>query len=309
MFSHTLRASGLRSFCLDAAKYVGVFVAGIVTPVCLTATPLITEYGNKIYGPGGGDVSRIAMGADGNCWYSTFTSYVGYVTPEGEVHSIDTGGSGTSGITRGPDGNMWVVDFDVNMLIRITPKGDVMRFGPYASGAYNFFDVTVGPDGNLWTSGFNGSTLRRFTLGAGDTLGVTEFTRAGLATWAVTPGPDGNVWFTEPTLDKVGFVSTGAHGPAGKITEYSTPTGSAPAAIVAGSDGNLWFTNLEPTRSGGFLRRPERSPNSLSPRPILSPTRLAPARMERCGFLKATRRTSAKSSSPGRQSRSANFRW
>jgi streptogramin lyase len=79
---------------------------------------------------------------------------------------------------------------------------------------------------------------------------ATEYSIPNKA-YAITAGPDKNLWVTEPTVAKVGKVTT-----AGAITEYATgatsekPNGGHPDEITAGPDGNLWFTEPEDAEIG-----------------------------------------------------------
>ncbi len=68
-------------------------------------------------------------------------------------------------------------------------------------------------------------------------LAVATAGAAVVAPADIAAGPDGRVWFTEPEVDRIGWVT-----PGGELRELSTGTNSGPRSITAGPDGNMWFT-------------------------------------------------------------------
>jgi sugar lactone lactonase YvrE len=176
----------------------------------ITPTGSITEYPLR---KADSDPGGIAVGPDGNMWFTETTwhsgrrgrvftgSAIGRITPAGRIteYPLPAAGSDPGGITTGPDGNLWFTESEGNGKIgRITPAGRITEYPLPTHPSY--------PEGGSPSS--------------------------------IVAGPDGNVWFTEVIGNKIGRIT-----PAGVITEYHTPTGiSHPAGIVAGPDGNLWFT-------------------------------------------------------------------
>jgi virginiamycin B lyase len=130
-------------------------LAGVVT---LYPTPL-----SNLGGP-----SRLAVGADGNFWYTEIDgSHVGRMTPAGAVTEFPTSAS-TNGITAGPDGNVWFTDANSgtgvpNYLGRVTPAGVVTEFQVPTLDC-NAMRITAGPDGNLWFTEETGNQLGRITF-------------------------------------------------------------------------------------------------------------------------------------------------
>ncbi len=103
--------------------------------------------------------------------------------------------------------------------------------------------ITAGPDGNLWFTAFaydGGGNVASTSVGRITPAGaISEFPIAALGYGGdIVAGPDGNLWFTEPTVSRIGRMST-----AGVLTgEFATPTpNSYPWGITAGPDGSIWF--------------------------------------------------------------------
>ena len=74
----------------------------------------------------------MALGPDGNVWFTattfdvTTTSFkgtIGRITPSGDIseYPIPTPRSGPAGITVGPDGNLWFTEQVGNNIGRINP--------------------------------------------------------------------------------------------------------------------------------------------------------------------------------------------
>lgn len=181
----------------------------------------------------------LAVGADGNVWFTEFGGRVGRITPAGEVAMFPRGIPAPGPcdclggrIARGPDGNMWFTVPNGGWIGHVAPDGDytIVAVTP-GRGAPE--DIAAGPDGAMWFTDTAGN-IGRITLG-GD---ITLFGAGRLAPSEIAAGPDGNMWFTEPGRRRLGRIT-----PAGVVTEF--PTGRAgPLDITAGPDGNLWFSSL-----------------------------------------------------------------
>lgn len=181
----------------------------------------------------------LAVGADGNVWFTEFGGRVGRITPAGEVAMFPRGIPAPGPcdclggrIARGPDGNMWFTVPNGGWIGHVAPDGDytIVAITP-GRGAPE--DIAAGPDGAMWFTDTAGN-IGRITLG-GD---ITLFGAGRLAPSEIAAGPDGNMWFTEPGRRRLGRIT-----PAGVVTEF--PTGRAgPLDITAGPDGNLWFSSL-----------------------------------------------------------------
>ncbi len=107
----------------------------------------------------------IALGADGNMWFSEHTgNRIGRITPAGVITEFDipTPASQPRAISLGADGNIWFGMFAAGKIGRITPAGVITEFaiptpnsGPRA--------LATGPDGNVWVSEYRASKIARIT--------------------------------------------------------------------------------------------------------------------------------------------------
>ena len=180
---------------------------------------------------------EIALGSDGNLWFTEMVGKIGRITPAGVITEfpIPTAGSFPQSIAGGPDGALWFTENGKNKIGRVTTDGDFTEF-PIPTANSGPFGIAAGPDGNLWFTEDQGNQLGRIT-----TAGViTEFpiATAGAVPHGIAAGPDGNLWFTERGKNKVGRMST-----SGVFDDFPIPTSDTfPEGITAGPDGNLWFT-------------------------------------------------------------------
>jgi len=198
----------------------------------------------------------IALGADGNLWFTEQAGIIGRITPMGQITEFPLPGTFPSpypgAIAAGPDGNLWftetaVVDTGaVGRIGRITTAGVITEFPVTAimsSGtAVTLSGIAAGPDGNLWFTKTGENKIGRIT-----TAGVaTEFPvpTPGSGLSLITAGPDGSLWFTE-AAGQIGRITT-----SGIVTEFPIPSVLAsgftmgPSGITVGPDGNIWFTEF-----------------------------------------------------------------
>ena len=170
--------------------------------------------------------------------------------PKGDHPGVST----ADAIALGPDGNIWFTgDFDgpknyhPSFLGRVTARGQVRLFmlpsnsyssSPITSYGYarNGSSLISGPDGKLWFEG----TVKEETLGIAriSTRGEVGAAspRSIYAGGNLTRGPNGQVWF--PVYG----------GPLGLATRSGIVvtedlTGHGATGVTAGPDGNLWFTD------------------------------------------------------------------
>jgi len=101
-------------------------------------------------------------------------------------------------IALGADGNLWFTDDGTNseghnLVGRITPAGVVSEF-PIPAQATNPGGIALGADGNMWFTQSNGTVGRVTPAGV-----VSEYTATGMNGYAggIVLGPDGNMWFGE----------------------------------------------------------------------------------------------------------------
>jgi virginiamycin B lyase len=163
----------------------------------------------------------------------------------------------------GSDGNIWFsTNFPVT-IARITPTGQVSQFADPNANASFVADFTRGSDGNIWFLDVVGFSPSQESIGRVTPAGViSEFpipafkgNRASVNQMAL--GSDGNIWFTANTLIGRGTLSNGFIGritTAGQISQFGTPTAvSDPQDIARGSDGNIWFTEHSAHTVGRIL--------------------------------------------------------
>jgi virginiamycin B lyase len=189
----------------------------------------------------------IAMGADGNVWFSEHTgNRIGRLTSRGVLaeFSIPTPSSQPRAIALGADGNIWFGEFAAGKIGRITPAGVITEFsiptpdsGPRA--------LAAGPDGNIWFSEFRAGKIGRITPQGV----ITEFAlpRPNSGPGDITAGADGAMWFVELSGSMDGMQPEGARlgriTVEGRITEVDMPVKSpSPINIAVGPDRNIWYT-------------------------------------------------------------------
>lgn len=252
-----------------------------------SASPVLPPPNPVIEFPVAGQPSALAVGPDGNIWFTEQGSYrMGYLTAEGfstdfwsgiefpggiavgpdgnlwvtgesTVYSITTAGAARPvvvvrglGIVTGPDAALWFAEANDYKIGRVTPEGAFKEF-PLASGI-DPQAIIAGPDGNLWFSTLNPDAqyIGRITP-AGE---ATEFLLAAgptLMASALAVGSDGNIWFTASNRVQHADARIGRIDVQGSLTLYNLPTGNCePSGITAGADGNLWFVESATDRIG-----------------------------------------------------------
>ena len=273
------RAGALVTARRSRGLILGLAVFALL-PAAAQAAPVIHEYPVKT---ASSDPYGIALGADGNMWFSEATT--GSETAGGNIGTVDTGGTVTEfgglspnaapeDMTSGPGGMVWFTESD-NAIGSMTTGAAVQEL-PLSSGCVEPIGLADGPDGNLWfgVTCPGGQAIGRMT----PTGTFTSFlvpTNNGVGdhvVQSIAAGPDGNLWFTEPFANRVGRITTG-----GKITTFGGLTAhSEPWHITAGPNGNLWFTEPsadqigEMTTAGALVGEFPVSPGS-------SPLGIAPA--------------------------------
>lgn len=183
---------------------------------------------------GGGALSGIAVGADGELWstepagrrivrMSTSGSFSYFVVP-GQ-------GAELSSIAAGPDGALWFTEGKRDEIGRIMSDGQISEF-PLPAGS-DARAIVAGSDGGLWLAARGKDSIDR----VGTDGAVASFPIGGGPTnepRSLALGPDGNVFFTQKA------ASIGRISPDGAIVEFGRPR---PAALIAsGPDEDLWFS-------------------------------------------------------------------
>lgn len=203
----------------------------------------------------------VAMGGDGNIWYSGGTT-VGRISltggpPSTGPPSINVGLGSVQQLGTDSQGNVWYVNSTQSQVAYIDMSTfTVHTFGPVPTlGSLTpISGLALGADNAMYFTEQGGTTrqIGRVTTPANGAAGTySEFavpnSSASVFPWDIAAGPDGNLWFVE-------FASVGANQFFGKfpppgssptITEYAgtfDPNAFANLVTIAkGLDGNLWI--------------------------------------------------------------------
>jgi streptogramin lyase len=224
----------------------------------ITPSGVITGEYNLLYGPGiqpywpeYSEPSGLALGPDGNMWFTErgtnreSRSFVGYVTPSGGVTEfpIPTTGSKPAGIALGPDGNMWFTEQGSGKIGRVTGGGMVTEFTIPSSNRQEFMEpraIILGADGDMWFTDLGLGNEGQNLIGRITPEGaIVEFSIPAPYDHpgALALGADRSIWFTE-SPNAVGRIT-----PAGVFSEFAVPSVSGSEnGIAQGPDGNIWFT-------------------------------------------------------------------
>ena len=146
------------------------------------------------------DLMEITQGPRGSMWFTASNRRYGRIDARGRIRVFTHPNrrSNPVGIAQGADGNLWFTDFVRNRIVRVSPRGRILR-------EYRTIDtpaaIVPGPDGALWfTSGANEwAYSTRSGLGRIDLRGRVRrfYVRATcvVAPLALTAAPDGSLWF------------------------------------------------------------------------------------------------------------------
>jgi streptogramin lyase len=228
---------------------------GIVGP----ARPASAAPGDLTYFPDEDfreNVFNIALGPDGNVWYSYLagsgpgtTSHIARVTPSGTYTYVDLPTGSVPSMVAGPDGFLWITQG--SSLYRLNTTTLALS-APIPLSLGGAFGIIVGPDGNLWWSGTD--VIGR-TTPAGVTTTYTDGADRLDFVGGMTVGADGDIWFVNTTEDTIGHLDPLAADPAATIDMVSAPQLRALEGIAAGPDGNVWVTSSSPNPGIGDLTR------------------------------------------------------
>jgi virginiamycin B lyase len=197
--------------------------------------------------------SGIAVGPDGNVWYSeVIGNKIVRVTPfEITEFPLPHASSQPNGIARGFDGNVWFAETSGNRLAKISPAGTITEYDLPTPGSS---PVSVA------------SSMRYVAATEPGTNQIAVFDRfsASVHEYAVpTPGAwpqqivwgaDGAFWFTEFFGNKIGRFDPLTDG----FEEFPIPTAaSQPRALTLLPNGDLAFAEEAAHKIGLFhLRLP-----------------------------------------------------
>jgi streptogramin lyase len=250
---HRTRSTGRRvlaSTFLIVMSLTGILAPGQVAPASAAdGLGVVKTLGTALDHP-----FDMALGPDGNMWFSDPGKRMGRISPLGSVTTFPDPRIGNN-IAWGSDGNLWFVGRATGgafAIGRMTPAGVVTTFTDPALDTP--FDITLGPDGNAWFANANRSSIGRITP-----AGVmTFFTAPGLnLPVAITSGADGNVWF---------FDADGAIGRVtmtGTITMFPRTGHGITVGMVQGPDRRA--STGSPTRPSPTPSRSASDPRAAQP--------------------------------------------
>jgi virginiamycin B lyase len=221
-----------------------LIVAGSAVAVVGTAAAAPTLQEFRL--PRNAQPEGIALGHDGNVWFTEFGGKIGRITPStGAIARFPGGRAGTrSGpayITAGPNNSMFFTVHD-GVLGRITMNGSISYINLPRRGQSNYRGITS-HRGRLWVVDHGGDDDGERILSVSPGGNVRQYPVDNRANPEnITVGPDGALWFTHAGGDpSLGRIAAGARSGA-KPKRFSMGGATNPYGIVTGPDGALWFT-------------------------------------------------------------------
>jgi hypothetical protein len=204
-------------------------------------------------------ITGLAIGADGNLWYVTF-SHVGYVSlsngagvdyPLSSAPPSICAGAGGERIAAAPDG-VWVTlqCSSSSQVMHLALDATTATFYDVSSDMYAPRDITVGSDHNLYIAGQSMNTADAeiaqvtvtppSTINGSSVLDLTDVPNVDLAGVAMTP--DGDLWATTGSCAPSAFIRVhlAATFSASLHDVFRTFGCSKPLFLKALPDGTLW---------------------------------------------------------------------
>lgn len=139
----------------------------------ITTSGSLTEYVLPTPAGASSGAGGIAVGSDGNFWFTWATQAspdlasvsrsIGRITPAGAITEFPvSSGHGwpPGGIAAWPDGNLWFTTGAVNTVGSISTSGTIEQFPVPTANSFPT-DVVAGPDGNVWFSEATSSKIGR----------------------------------------------------------------------------------------------------------------------------------------------------
>ncbi|HEV8022561.1 MAG TPA: hypothetical protein VGP41_14900 [Candidatus Lustribacter sp.] len=166
----------------------------------------------------------------------------------------NTAGGTATGLAVGCDGNLWYSNSGL-VITRMTPTGGVPSTGPQhitvSAPGGQVGRLAADSNGNVWYLnsgvGFSQVAYVDCTTFVTNTFGSTPTPNSLYEFAGLFLGADKAMWFTEDesAQKQIGRITTPANGVAGNYTEYpiaNTGAATFPTDITAGSDGKMWFS-------------------------------------------------------------------
>lgn len=181
--------------------------------------------------PSHGYLYDIALGSDGDMWFSESPDIVGAVSPGGvfrEYHNPS--GQMAFRMNSGPDGAMWFTEINNGTIGRVSTTG---QFTEYKVAGNPFGIISF--EGNLWFTDYNQGGVEMIT-----TSGQSVEYLTGLP-WDsdLCAGPNGFLWFIHD--DMAGKLAS--FNPITHVTKdvgFAPGTGDGFSTCASGSDGNIY---------------------------------------------------------------------
>jgi len=143
---------------------------------------------------GGGFPTRLAVGPDGNIWFTAAEAgSVGYVTPAGQIQEFPLSPYASPNYIAGARDGVWFTeDLEGSVVARITPSGEIDEFRisgdeevPRASS------LAAGPDGRIWFAAGRGQVGRIDSAGHLSKVQLPQQTTVE----DIVVGPEGSLWY------------------------------------------------------------------------------------------------------------------
>ncbi|HET9051778.1 MAG TPA: hypothetical protein VFO60_08745 [Candidatus Dormibacteraeota bacterium] len=200
----------------------------------------------SFFSTGGGLVSNLAAGADGNIWYSiNGGNQIGRMTPSG-VNTLfvpDPNYCGFGRLATGPDHLLWIGDLCGRIFALNVAGVNPSLVTQFATGT-DIGAMTRGPDAVYFSMIGPGPV----TIGRATTAGVLFYSTgtAGVVQ-NISKGPDGNMWFTDsdasgnPGIGHVSPPPSGATGApvVGRLNPGSTKANKTPTPQPASATNDI----------------------------------------------------------------------
>ena len=214
--------------------------------------------------------SALATGPGGHIWFTVADpradSWIGDLSPNGEVHEYLQRNEWSDGIIPGPEGDMWFLGAgsvahypSVGQVGRISPAGRISRFQvPGSEGVPNGIAAS---GGRIWF-GYEADHNLSGT-GIANVAGNGRISELPLPTpngasgyvTSVAPAPGGGAWFVGNDPQILGQVTAGGEVRRTLLQAEPGYFGS----LTVGAEGELWATSV---REGTLLRIEPRIPGT-----------------------------------------------
>ncbi|MEO8190748.1 MAG: hypothetical protein ABI682_10450 [Acidobacteriota bacterium] len=178
----------------------------------------------------------VALGFDGNVWFTDAAGAVGRITPAGQItrFAVPTPGAVPVRICRGADGALWFSEYGAGQIGRIDSVGNVTEFR-LSDPKSRPWGVALGPDGRVWFTELGSSRIGSIT--AGGFVQELELP-AGTSGYGIGRAADGALW----AGTSIGLlrIVPGDFSHETVLQGFSLPPGTAAVTVTAAPDGNLW---------------------------------------------------------------------